>query len=34
VHVQSPAWGFAVTAVPDGSRYDTLAGSVMSPPQV
>jgi hypothetical protein len=29
---QSPVWGVAV--VPDGARYEMVAGSVMKPPHV
>jgi hypothetical protein len=36
MHVQSALWGTAAAAAAalDGTRYDTLVGSVMNPPQL
>jgi hypothetical protein len=35
MHVQSAVWGTtAGAAALDGTRYDTLDGSVMNPPQL
>jgi hypothetical protein len=35
MHVQRAVWGaVAAAAALDGTRYDTLDGSVMNPPQL